>query len=254
MIDKKNKEEVIEIDSAYRKRGMITEHDILEYENEEYEGLVKLLTNKEAWLRTVAVRVLNRKINIHNNETLVSLLLDHLMNEKALYTRLEICNVLEQGDCEVARQMTRYLGRIGHNQHKELPSEVSKKKSYPLPRDLIARTLGNMSPSILPELLDVLTKKDEEKISECVDAIGFLVFYQKELATLEHAEYIYQCMVNYKDNQIIYWKCIECLSAFPYKKTIDLLESIIKNTASASLLHKEAERSLALIERRMGHD
>ena len=40
--------------------------------------------------------------------------------------------------------MVEYLGQIGNNQHKVLPTNGFNKKSYPLPRDIIARTLAHM--------------------------------------------------------------------------------------------------------------
>ena len=65
-----------------------------------------------------------------------------------------------------------YLAKIGKNQYKELPSEPSRKKSYPLPRDIIARTLAKMDTSIMPFLMKVLKEDDLSKISEVIDAIN----------------------------------------------------------------------------------
>ena len=52
--------------------------------------------------------------------------------------------------------MVEYLGQIGNNQHTVLPTNGFNKKSYPLPRDIIARTLAHMKEDILPVLMDVL--------------------------------------------------------------------------------------------------
>lgn len=75
--------------------------------------------------------------------------------------------------------MFEYLGKIGNNQHKVLPSNGFNKNNYPLPRDIIARTLAHMNEVILPELLDVLKSNNILAIREVIDAIGFICFYHK---------------------------------------------------------------------------
>lgn len=79
--------------------------------------------------------------------------------EKQGVVFLKICNTLEKGNLKTAEQMIPYLGRIGHNQHLCLLNKVLKKSSYPLPRDIIARSLGKMDGTILPALLKVLTNR-----------------------------------------------------------------------------------------------
>ncbi|MCC0704505.1 hypothetical protein IC213_15705 [Clostridioides sp. ES-S-0049-02] len=56
-------------------------------------------------------------------------------------------------------------------------------KSYPLARDIITRSLARMNVEILPVLFDVLESDDRIKISEVIDAIGFMIFYNQEVAS-----------------------------------------------------------------------
>lgn len=107
-----------------------------------------------------------------------------------------------------------------------MPEAVSLKKSYPLPRDIIARSLGKMSIYIFPALIDILKTEDVEKISEVLDAIGFMVFYNSELATLNNATIIYTIITKYEENPLIIWKCILCLSAFPLEESRIILTNI----------------------------
>ena len=228
-----------------RKRGMAEEKDIAQSRLLEDEVLFQRINSPLAVERTAAIHILAEK---HLKEMeFVKLLLDRLCIEKSLYTKIEICNCLAQGTEKTAGLMTGYLGKIGRNQHKVLPENVSKKKSYPLPRDIIARTLGKMSPEIITVLSEVLKSGTEEEILEVLDAIGFLTFYHRELATQQNIENIIDVIKKYHQNKVIVWKSVLCLSAFPLEVSIDVLEKI-REQYGESVIGKEAERSLKLLQ------
>ena len=105
-----------------------------------------------------------------------------------------------------------------------------------------------MSPEILPLLFEVLETGELEKVSEVADAIGFLVFYNRQLATEENARLIYQAVDKYKEKPLVYWKLILCLSAFPLDKTEQLLIEIERDHGN-DIFSKEANRSLKLIRK-----
>ena len=161
--------------SYLRKRGFIDPSDIKILEDKSKEEIGYLLFSDEPTIRTSAVAVLQR--TEINKPDFTSLLLKLLSEEKCLYVRIEICEALEKCDRRAAKQMIHYLGKIGSNQHKTLPGRISKKKSYPLPRDIIARCLARMSTTVFEEFVNVLETDDINKISEILDAIGFMVFY-----------------------------------------------------------------------------
>lgn len=167
-----------------------------------------------------------------------------LQKESCLYTRIAICHRLAQGDVHTARILCRYLGTVGHNQHKTLPKAVSKKKSYPLPRDLIARTLGKMHPDILPALLEVLKSGEKETIKEALDAFGFLLYYHQELPTIQYLPVITALCQRWQTDAVLLWKCMMVLSAIPAKDTIIFLKKYENET---SLIGTEARKSLAHI-------
>ncbi len=228
-----------------QKRGYVEDTDLTKYNNYEVEQLYKLLNSKIAIERTTAIRLIsnnNDSDDLHFN----SLLLEMLLKEKALYTRLEICNALEKGNQDTCKMMINYVGKIGNNQHKQVPSKVSKKKSYPLPRDIIARTLGKMNLNNLNVLLSVLNDNDFSKISEVLDSIGYMIFYNQELNTLDNFKSIKKTTEKYFENELILWKCVECLSAFKLvenEKYLNSLKSRIKNNT----ILLEIDRSLKFI-------
>ncbi|SNT27931.1 hypothetical protein SAMN05446037_10721 [Anaerovirgula multivorans] len=228
------------------KRGFAVQEDIALLSGKPQEELLDLLHSDNAIIRTASAY--NLSSTKQNKKIVTDELLKQLSVEKCLYTKLAICESLEKGDIDTAKQMINYLGKIGNNQHKQLPDKVSLKKSFPLPRDIIARSLGKMSVIVFPVLIDVLQSCDIEKISEALDAIGFMVFYNQQLSNEKNAQAIYDVMEKHQDSSLFLWKGILCLSAFPLVKSKKILEGFISQN---NLLGEEAKRSLNLINARL---
>jgi len=182
-------------------------------------------------------------------ETVTGELLKQLRVEKCLYTRIAIAKSLEKGNINTAKQMIGYLGIIGDNQHKELPKTVSRKTSFPLPRDIIARSLGNMDIAVFDEIIDVIEGKDIIKISEALDAIGYMAFYHPQLATLHNAEPIFSLVEYCAENKLILWKAMLCLSSFGLKESKEIL---MKFSNENTVIGQEAQRSLGFLKMRNG--
>lgn len=228
-------------EEARRARGYATPFDVDLLGAHDEDALLATLASADAVERTAAVRLLALSGNDHS-ETLLQM----LAKEKSLYTRLEICAALEAGDAACADRMIAYLACIGTNQHQSVPKNVSRKRTYPLPRDLIARALGHMSPDILPQLLDVLHYSSPRQVSEVLDAIGFMVYHHPPLAT--HANYmrVIAAMCAFASYPVIFWKCLRCLSAFPLDACRECLTAYLAAENDPRLL-AEAARSLAMI-------
>lgn len=228
-----------------RKRGFVSKEDILKFQHLANSELFLLINSQVSVERSVAISLLsNRFLTVDLD--FVDMLLARLCIEKSLYTKIEICNALEKGDIKTAKQMVAYLGSIGKNQHLFLPEKVSQKKSYPLPRDIIARSLGKMNFRILPILFDVLDSNDEVKVSEVIDAIGFLLFYNPVHVNDDFFKSITNTLDKYSDNNLIVWKCVCCLSSFRTKASIDVLNQILTSNEN-HIIRSEAQRSLRLI-------
>lgn len=225
-------------DEALKRRGLASEDDKKELSACSYTELTKALHSPAAHIRSAAAYHLRKSADRAADE-----LLRQLVKEKCLYTRIAICECLECGGLETAKKMTGFLGRIGNNQHRILPDKVSAKKSFPLPRDLMARSLGKMDPVVFPALLDVITGNEVMKIREVLDAYGFMVFYHTPLSTPDHCRYILTLPSRFPCDEILLWKSILCLSAFSCKESMDFLSQYAEED---TLFGQEARRSLAL--------
>lgn len=224
-----------------KKRGMASQQEIAAMSNASFEKLLETLHSEDACARSAAAINLKPAVDEAANG-----LLTQLSKEKCLYTRIAICESLETGGLETAEKMASYLGTIGTNQHKKPPEKVSAKKSFPLPRDIIARAMGKMDPTVFPVIGKLLKGKDTPKISEALDAAGYMVFYHPALATRENASYIIALTKRYADNPLILWKCMLCLSAFPSAESKAVLR---KYAEQECILGMEAKRSLRLLSK-----
>lgn len=222
--------------SALKRRGMASPEEIAVCAALPWERLAEELHSEDACRRTAAARCME----LHREQA-ADLLLEQLAREECLYTRLAICECLEKGNTDTAEKMFPWLGRIGNNQYKALPDKVSAKKSFPLPRDLIARSLARMDTAVFPLLLQLLETGSLQQISEALDAAGFMAFYNKTLATGENAERFLRLLHTHSDSEIIVWKVLLCLSAFPVPEAKLVLEEF---AVRDDILGKEARRSL----------
>lgn len=91
-----------------RKRGMAEESDVLELKEKSRDELYNILICGTPVQRTAAVRIAG-KDNYHDEMTICRLL-KLLTSEDKLYTKLEICLVLEKGSQRTAEFMMPYLG------------------------------------------------------------------------------------------------------------------------------------------------
>ncbi|MDA0054579.1 hypothetical protein OFR37_06640 [Brachyspira hyodysenteriae] len=227
-------------------RGMALEDDINTMKNKSLEELIYCLNDDNAVIRTSAS--INLKYYIDDDNVQDELLVQ-LSKEKSLYTKIAICETLQSGNINTAEKMTEYLGIIGNNQYKKLPKKISSKKSYPLPRDIIARTLSKMDISILPALIKILKSSNLIKIYEALDAFGYICFYNKDLQNKKNLEYIIKLMNKYKDDKFLIWKCLTCLSAFNLEKSREILNTFI-NKDNEDILSLEAQRSLSILNKK----
>lgn len=227
-----------------KKRGFIDETSVKDYLHLSCKDLLNLIKSPRAFERTVAVKLLSNYVD--SLEEVSDILLMTLTQEKSLYTKIEICKVLENTGVRMARKMIPYLGNVGNNQHRYLPQDISKKSSYPLPRDIIARTLGKMSIAILPVMLETLDQSDTKIIREVIDAIGYMCFYN----TIPNKGYIIEkllmCLDTYYYDDVIRWKIVMAFASLREQDVIDRL-CTISRTDNKVLIRNEAKRSLALI-------
>lgn len=211
-----------------KRRGWIENSELTSYENNTVDELLSLFSSENAQARTIAAKLLPLDCETTN------ILLDSLVHEPALYTRLAITEKLESGDASTAKKMIPFLAVIGNNQHR-FPIEPSKKKSFPLPRNLIARSLGRMQPEIFSVLLDAAKTLPAAKLSELIDALGYMAFYHPSLATNEAYQQLLVIRAAHDTEPLIQWKLLICFSAFPQSRELLRKETHFRGEARRSL-------------------
>ncbi len=226
-------------------RGLLDTNIVNEYLNLSKEDLLLKLKDAPQY-RSASIHVLTLKYYLDKDYT--SILLEQLTKEKALYTKIEIQNSLTaHGDII---QMCQYLGCIGNNQYKEIPIKCSLKKSYPLARDIIARSLSYIDINKFDIFFSSLKVLPYPQLLEGIDALGFLCFYNSQVKHINVYTFIQDCLIQYQDDLLITWKLITCLSAFP--QSYPLLQQL-KQTKKHPILIKEVERSLQIIYSNNNH-
>lgn len=231
-----------------KNRGYITIEDTNDYAFFSKNELLELLKSKEPYKRTIAINLLSNKNELDNE--MINLFCNMLLDEKKLYTKIELCNALSKASVEAAKIMVNYLGVIGDNQYKELPNKEFNKKSYPLPRDIIARTLAHMSVDVLPEIIRILKTNNIMAIREAIDSIGFICFYNHNSYSESILNDLISCFNEYIKDEIIRWKIVRAFGSFNSKTIIDILINIKENDSKA-VIRNEAKRSLDIINNRV---
>jgi len=217
-------------------RGFVADGGEISYLLKTNDELIDLLKSQVAVERTIGARVLG-----HRGHEFAEFLLTALESEQKLYPRIEICNSLIKFGVYSVTGLVKRLGKIGKNQHRMPASEPFMKISYPLPRDIAARTLIRIGHVALPALCEVLKADDPSKISEAIDAIGFICYSGGQDKYLKP---LMDCYKTFKSNDLLRWKIIRAMSAFPASLTfLEIQLSIELNPA----IKQEIERSIRLI-------
>jgi hypothetical protein len=190
--------------------------------------------------RTIGARLLSHCPEI----SVIKNLIEALAQEKKLYPKIEICNSLVSYGKESVGPLILLFGKIGNNHYKAIPKAAFKKKSYPLPRDIAARTLIRIGEPALSDLLKCLKSNDLDQLSEAIDAVGYICFYRNNKYAYRALE---ECFNKIYINDLIRWKIYRAMSAFPESKSF-LIQQRLKNENEH--LNIEIERSLTLISSR----
>lgn len=200
------------------------------------QELLALIDAVDAQKRTSAVRLLGER----ENAQAVPQLCEQLKKETALYTRIAISEALGMIGQAAIPELIGLLGKVGHNQHSELPQKGFYKKSYPLPRDIAARTLVKIGSPALKPLEQVVLEAERASVLEAIDGIGHIAFYTGDLSSESVLLMAYK---KYQADLVILWKIVRAFQAFPTERVQKLLETIICASIHPEL-RWEAVRSL----------
>jgi len=188
-------------------RGFIASGIEQNYPDASFEQRKVFLKSKFPCERTLGARLLGNDPDLRA----IDCLIDAFIKEKKLYTKIEISNSLVSYGKDAVIPLIQLLGKIGNNQHTSIPETEFKKKSYPLPRDIAARTLIRIGAVALPDLVKTLKSKDESLLSELIDAIGYICFYNPQPNLFGE---IKDCFYRNEKKELIKWKLFRAMSAF----------------------------------------
>lgn len=231
------------------KRGQISPNDTLPYIKLSTEDLIAMLNANNPQERTISAVILGKR----EDENAIKPLCKALENEKSLYSRIAISETLSQIGEPAALSLIELLGEIGKNQETELPLKYFRKKSFPLVRDMAARTMVGIGKPATPYLMDVLENGIEFKIQQAIDALGAIAAKTGDKRALTpliaHMEQVENAGIAESDNdQLTLWKIIRALSGFQNsKEAINPLIVILKSGYDPPVVW-EALRSLGQIQ------
>jgi hypothetical protein len=236
-----------------KKRGEISKADLEPYIDFSTTQLIEMLESSEAQKRTIAATILGDKSDTDALESLVRA----LKIEKALYSRIAISEAMGKMGGNAVIPVADLLGQIGKNQETELPKKYFNKKSYPLVRDMAARTLvkiGKPATSYLIEILE--SEKDIFIKQQAIDALGAIAAKTSDYSSLKpiingfnKIVGINQDTINSDENvdKVTLWKIVRSLSAFKNSELAAKCLLIVLNNYPDPPLQWESARSLGQI-------
>lgn len=205
-----------------------------------------LLKSPKPYERTFAIRVIRKK----KDESYVICMIDILQKENKLYTKIELCKCLAEFSSISIPFLIPFLGRMGKNQHKKICLVDINKKTYPLPRDIVARILANIGSPALPYLREILLSENRIAICEAIDAIGHIAFGTNDYS-LENE--LVQLYFRKKDDDLIKWNLIRCFQSFESIDILKILNKVAESDETEHVFRIEAQRSLSRIGSRKDH-
>ena len=223
-----------------KSRGYISQSEIEHFSTQSTTEILTMLQSSNPSQRSIAAKALAT----HEDPQTVDMLIEALKKEEKLYSKIALSDALGTMGETAAVKLVSLLGEIGSNQYQQLPDKPFLKKNYPLPRDIIARTLIKIGIPALPYLIEVLHQNNPTRILEAIDAIGYISFYSGN----PDAENELLNLLQQNEDPLVVWKVVRALQAFPGLKVENTLKKYCQSTNLPQ--HRwEAERSLNQINR-----
>lgn len=221
-------------------RGEITTEIERQFERSSERELLSFLTAPEAQSRTAAAALLGRRHCL----AAIPALCEQLSKETALYSRIAISEALSALGEPALPGLLALVGKVGRNQHQTLPKELFKKWNYPLPRDIVIRTIVKIGKTALPSLVEKLDETSDPAVAaELIDAIGYISYYSGDRQAFEALRATHdRC----REQPLVIWKLLRAFQAFPHNESVELLQETLL-TGELPQHRWEAARSLGQI-------
>lgn len=229
--------------SELKNRGYLSDSDYVELIRNMEKNTCEYLLNTDPVIRSASIR----KMKLNKEYEHIKILCDMLKTESKLYTKLELCDCLASFKSKSIPYLLPLLGAIGKNQHRDVGNYDLNKKSYPLPRDIVARIIIRIGPEVLDSIHNLRDYENNvNQLSELIDVIGHITFTSKDYRLETELISLYKR----NEKEIIKWKLIRAFQSFQSNDIIKLLEEVINSDDDNKVMIKEAERSLLRIKER----
>ncbi len=224
-------------------RGQISPEDLILYLESSGKKLIILLEDDNPQKRTVAATILGDRKYLKG----ILPLCKAIKSEKFLYSRIAMSEALGKMGEPAVPPLINLLGMIGNNQEVQLPSSYFRKKSFPLPRDMAARTLVKIGGIATPHLIRLLESGDESDafvIQQAIDSIGWIA---AKTGDKRAVNVLINIMKTLREDNIIIWKTVRALSSYKNNQNAaKTLVNVLKFNKNTPILW-EAIRSLGKI-------
>lgn len=221
-----------------KERGEVTQADIDPFLLMSIDELLCQLRSRTPAIRTCAATVLGN----HKKPKVVAALCQQIKIEKKLYCKIAISESLIRIGSLSIKPLLALIGKIGHNQEIDVPQKGFNKISYPLPRDIAARTLCRMGGCILPEVVRFLENDRQPfELEQAIDVIGHIVYTDK--LNID-SKILIQISEKYNEFQMIQFKITRCFSGFSDNQAKQFLYNRLMSSNIG--FQFEAARSLVL--------
>ena len=227
--------------SQLRERGFLSGDEFLKISSSNSFDPGKYIKSYFPHERTAGYRYIKMFPDVNFLEALCII----LENEKPLYSKIELCECIEQFGVSAIEYLDPLIGTIGKNQHKTISSCDLKKKSFPLPRDIVARIIIRLGSEVLYYYKNNLDKYNTRQLSEIIDIIGHITSTSKNEIMESDLLHLFETT----SDKLITWKLIKSFQSFTSQKIIEILLCECKN--SDGVISSEAERSLKRIHERL---
>ena len=217
-----------------KKRGQISSEELEVYIEFGAEHLIKMLDADDPQERTAAATILGNK----RDKKGIMPLCASLKKEKALYSRIAMSEALGKMGNTAVPPLIKLLGQIGNNQETELPKKYFNKKSFPLARDMAARTIIKIGKPATPYLIRVIEYQDDFTIQQAIDALGGIAAQTCDKSALP---VLLNGLETHSNNKITLWKIIRSLSGFKHSsEALPPLLNILERDYEAAIIWESA--------------
>ena len=222
-----------------RERGEVNEADIANFALLDEQELVFLLHSEIPVKRSCAAIHLRK----YQSSAVAAKLCQQLAIEKKLYTRIALSETLAECAELSIEPLIGLLGQIGKNQETKIPETGFYKVSYPLPRDIAARTICRLGiAAILPLENFIKSSKDMKALTQAIDAYGHIIYSNKIKCSSSILQGLYE---KHPHNDFLKYKIVRCLSGIQDEWARSFLFETVQTGRKG--LRLEALRSLLLL-------